>query len=247
MPEEIEIETKDLQETIEELHHERAEREEEAKKSAWTKYIAMSTAVLAVFAAIGALQGGAKVNEAMILQIRASDKWNEYQSARQKDHLYTLKANDLLDAGAALEVAKEKATSEDGAKPKHEAKPDVGGHATSGKSEKKDHGKSPEAKPVKKKSWKSLAANARLAQYIEKVDSEAEKEVELKKEAEKLEKESESEMHHHHRFAYAVAMIQVAIALSAIAALTRIKNVWFVSVMLGLVGIGFFFIGLLGK
>jgi len=81
MPEEIEVETKDLQEAIEELHEER----EELKHAGWTKYIGLSTAILAVFAAIGALQSGSLVNEALIDQVKASDSWNEYQAAKQKD------------------------------------------------------------------------------------------------------------------------------------------------------------------
>ena len=35
-------------------------------------------------------------------------------------------------------------------------------------------------------------------------------------------------MEHHHRFAIAVTLLQIAIALSAIAALTRLKPLWFV-------------------
>ena len=55
MPEGIEIETKELQETIEELHHERAEHEQEKQAALWTRWIALTTAILAVFAAISAL------------------------------------------------------------------------------------------------------------------------------------------------------------------------------------------------
>src|SRR5512143_719505 len=102
MPEEVEIETNELQETIEELHEERREREEAEKRNAWTRYIALTTALLAVFAAVGALQSGALVNEAMMNQLKASDTWAEYQSARLKDHLYTIGANTLLDSGAKL-------------------------------------------------------------------------------------------------------------------------------------------------
>src|SRR5262245_50638570 len=98
MPEEVEIETKELQETIDELQEERKERAEEQRRSAWTGYIAITTAFLAVFAAIGALQSGGLVNEAMLDQLKASDRWNEYQAARQKEHLYTIGANTLLDA-----------------------------------------------------------------------------------------------------------------------------------------------------
>src|SRR6266700_46616 len=102
MPEEPEVETQELQETLVELHEERKEREAAEKRIAWTRYIALTTALLAVFAAIGAMQSGALVNEAMIDQIKAADKWNEYQAARLKDHTYTIAANALLDTGATL-------------------------------------------------------------------------------------------------------------------------------------------------
>lgn len=99
MPEEIEVETSELQEAIDELHKERSERVEAEKVSHWTKYIGLTTAILAVFAAVGALRSGALINEAMISQLKASDKWNEYQAAREKTHLYTLQANALIDSG----------------------------------------------------------------------------------------------------------------------------------------------------
>ncbi|HEY3280796.1 MAG TPA: DUF4337 family protein [Armatimonadota bacterium] len=102
MPEEVEVDTQELRETLEELHEERRERVESEKRSSWTRYVALTTAVLAVFAALGALRSGALVNEAMIAQLKASDKWNEYQADRQKEHLYLLQANALVDAGARL-------------------------------------------------------------------------------------------------------------------------------------------------
>lgn len=54
-------------------------------------------------------------------------------------------------------------------------------------------------------------------------------------------------LHLHHSFAYAVALIQVAIALSAVAALTRIKTIWGISMVAGLIGIVFFAQGFLVK
>ncbi len=104
MPDEIEVETSDLQEAIDELHKERSEREAEERVTRWTKYIGLSTAILAVFAAVGALRSGSLVNEAMIAQLKASDKWNEYQSARQKTHIYTVGANTIIDGGFATDV-----------------------------------------------------------------------------------------------------------------------------------------------
>lgn len=103
MPEDIEIETDKLQEAIHKLHEEQQERHAELERSKWTQYIGLSTAIFAVFAAIGALESGSLVNEAMIAQIKASDAWNEYQSDKQKVHIYGLQANMLVDHGARPE------------------------------------------------------------------------------------------------------------------------------------------------
>jgi hypothetical protein len=75
---------------------------------------------------------------------------------------------------------------------------------------------------------------------------------EIKVGAEKLEKERDAKsleadelMHRHHAFANAVALIQVAIALGAVAALTRIRLVWYGSVLLGAGGLVMFLLPLL--
>ena len=64
-------------------------------------------------------------------------------------------------------------------------------------------------------------------------------------EARKLESETEEEIHRHHFFEYSVALIQVAIALGAIAALARVKPIWYLSLLVGIGGIGFFASGFL--
>src|SRR5437016_1320421 len=181
MPEEVEIETKDLQDTIAELQEERREREQEARQTAWTRYIALTTAILAVFAAIGALQSGALINESMMLQLRASDKWNEYQAARQKDHLYSLQAYALLDRGVkppAPEAGDHSSAAERTAK-------DASG---------KDQRPSSEAAPPPKASenllWVAKPPEARLRQYIRQWRKENDKEKELQEGAQELERES---------------------------------------------------------
>jgi hypothetical protein len=75
---------------------------------------------------------------------------------------------------------------------------------------------------------------------------------EIKVGAEKLEKERDAKsleadelMHRHHAFANAVALIQVAIALGAVAALTRMRLVWYGSVLLGAGGLVMFLLPLL--
>ena len=101
MSDEVEIETSDLQETVEELHREREERQKEERQSSWTRYIALTTAILAAFAAIAALQSGALSNEGMINQLDSSDTWNEYQADSQKMHLYSIEAAQMLDSKIA--------------------------------------------------------------------------------------------------------------------------------------------------
>ncbi len=79
MPEGPEVETEKLHETIhKELEHE---------GGSFLKVIALSTALLAAFAAIAALRAGATVNEALVLkteatrlQAEASDQWAYYQA-----------------------------------------------------------------------------------------------------------------------------------------------------------------------
>ena len=79
MPEEPEIETAELRERI----HEEVEHE----GGAFLRRIALTTAMLAVFAALAALEAGDTVNEALVLktdatslQAQASDVWAHYQA-----------------------------------------------------------------------------------------------------------------------------------------------------------------------
>jgi hypothetical protein len=79
MPEEPEIETAELRERI----HEEVERE----GGAFLRRIALTTALLAVFAALAALQASDTVNDALVLkteatrlQAQASDLWAHYQA-----------------------------------------------------------------------------------------------------------------------------------------------------------------------
>ena len=53
------------------------------------------------------------------------------------------------------------------------------------------------------------------------------------KERDERSKEADELLHHHHGFANAVALFQVSIALGAVAALTRIRAVWWGSLLFG--------------
>src|SRR5437588_12336841 len=46
--------------------------------------VALSSAIIAAFAAVSSMLAAHHANEANILQLQASDKWNEYQAKKQK-------------------------------------------------------------------------------------------------------------------------------------------------------------------
>jgi hypothetical protein len=234
MSEHIEVETKDLQETIDELDDERRERKEEETKMGWIRYIGLSTAFLAVFAAIGALQSGNLVNEAMLHQIQASDTWAEYQASRSKDHLYTVMLNSLADSNASnaavVDALKKPRTNEAPPAEKPPAAPGAEKPAKSAKIE---------------IAFAAKPAAQRVAEYRDKIFEEMSKEDDRSVEARRLEEDSAVEINKHHHFEYSVAIIQVAIAVGAVSALTRVKSVWFLSLLAGGIGIVLFVMGFL--
>jgi hypothetical protein len=77
---EIEVPTEHLHETIHEKAHESHDR--------WSMQIALSTALIAVFAAITGLLAEHQANEALISQIKASDQWAYYQAKGIKGEIY---------------------------------------------------------------------------------------------------------------------------------------------------------------
>jgi len=99
--EEIEVPTEQIQEEM----HERAEHARER----WVSYVALSSALIAVFAAITALLAGHHSNEAMIEQIQASDKWSYYQAKGIKSAILSSRIEVLQSLGKEVaEKDKEK-------------------------------------------------------------------------------------------------------------------------------------------
>jgi len=60
--------------------HEHVKETAEHGGAPWLSWVALSTALLAVLAAIAGLLSGRHVNEAMMNQIEASDQWSYYQA-----------------------------------------------------------------------------------------------------------------------------------------------------------------------
>ena len=76
MPEEIEVPTEHLHEKME---------EEAEHKGGWIARVAVSSALLAVAAAISALMAGHHANEAMFEEMKATDQWALYQAKGIKE------------------------------------------------------------------------------------------------------------------------------------------------------------------
>ena len=118
--EEIEVPLEQSQEHIHEhAHHE----------GGWISKVALSTAMIAVIAAIAALMAGHHSNEALISQIQSSDAWSHYQAKSIKAAILSSK-NDLIaelgksvkpeDANKAHEYKKEQEEISEKAKEKAE-------------------------------------------------------------------------------------------------------------------------------
>jgi len=87
--EEIEVPTEHLHE---EMHH-----HAEHGGNSWNMGAALSSALLAAFAAVTALLAGHHANESMLEQLKASDQWAYYQSKGIKSNVLATKL-DLLKA-----------------------------------------------------------------------------------------------------------------------------------------------------
>jgi hypothetical protein len=120
--EEIEVPTEHLQEKLHEEAHHSSDR--------WTMKVALTSALLAVFAAVTALLAGHHANEAMIDQIRSSDHWAFYQAKGIKSAVLASKMDLLKSMGKApssqdeeklTEYKKEQKEIEESAREKEQA------------------------------------------------------------------------------------------------------------------------------
>ena len=89
MPEEIEVPTEHLHETVNEAAHESSHGADHGRRHAggaaheanpFNMRVALTTALLAVIAAVAALLAGHAANEAVLEQIDAANQWSHYQS-----------------------------------------------------------------------------------------------------------------------------------------------------------------------
>src|SRR2546425_8853984 len=106
MPED-EFETTEFKERLEEATDEAVQAAE--NRSRWVVYLSFSTALIAVLAAIAALESGAysnealmQKNEALLAQSKASDQWAYYQAKSVKGAIYASQAAAIESSNADL-------------------------------------------------------------------------------------------------------------------------------------------------
>lgn len=197
MPEEA-LETQELKEKLEESQERGAEGGEERGANAWTVWLSLSTAVIAVLAAIASLEAGANANDAILRkddailhQSRADDAWTHYQAAGIKAVVYATQAEGTPRSDLAAK-------------------------------------------------WSSESERERGEQRAIKDEATLEQE-----RVAEMDEKAAHRLHVHHEFARSVTVFQVSIALAAIAALTRRKPMWWVSLAVGATGAAFFVLGFL--
>ena len=197
MPEEAEVPVETLEDKIKEVKEEIAEGAEKAAKGEqvpWITYLAVTTALMAVLAAISSLLSGQaadeallKANDAVYYEAIAVDAWAEFQAD-------SIKAVQETTTAALLTQLK--------------APPDVVKAATDEAARRKNNQNGDQA----------------TAQQAEKQRDAARE-------------ESNGQAQRRGRFSFAVTLFQVAIGLSAVAALVRIRAIWYVSLVGALGGI----------
>lgn len=91
------------------------------------------------------------------------------------------------------------------------------------------------SRPETAAKWRALSEHEAQKRDAIRHDAEEEEKAVSERDA-----EAEHSLHVHHEFAKSVTIFQVAIALAAIAALTRLKPMWWISLVIGAVGVAFF-------
>jgi hypothetical protein len=99
MPEEIEVPTEHLHEQMHEHAH------EATHDRVWVARVAVSSALLAVVAAISSLLAGHHANEAMLEQMKATDQWAYYQAKGIKSSVMQSKAEMMQALGHPVSSA----------------------------------------------------------------------------------------------------------------------------------------------
>jgi len=108
-------ELEDFSEKIHEQSNEHAHHALQEGKEKWVLFVALSTALIAVLAAITGLLAGAHADDAMLSQIKSSDQWAYYEAKGIKSDVL-ISSNKLLVAMGKQPVPEDAAKVKDNKK-----------------------------------------------------------------------------------------------------------------------------------
>jgi hypothetical protein len=102
----------ELKSLVAQLRAEHVAQKEKEKRERWTKYVSLTTVVIAVLSAIATLKGGGfstrslkEMNEATFNQTQASDQWSYYEAKSIKQNIYELELEHVTSAPSPDPVA----------------------------------------------------------------------------------------------------------------------------------------------
>jgi len=101
----------ELEDPTEKLKEIQEEVEDNERKENWTLHVALSTAVIAVLAAIAGLIGNHHANEAMLDEIKSSNQWAYYQSKSIKAEIAGSTAQIMTAIGKTPDPAQQEKTT----------------------------------------------------------------------------------------------------------------------------------------
>ncbi|MHB1285686.1 MAG: DUF4337 domain-containing protein [Leptospirales bacterium] len=186
------LEAQDLIESVTESLDER-----EHKRDEWTIRVALTTSVLAVFAALSNLESEQKTSEAILyknsaifFQAKSSDQWAFYQAKKIKLHM----SENQLGIEKILRAPKEDQSKLQGL----------------------------------------------IEKYKNQVDGIRSEAKGFEKKRDNLNELSEKALRHHHGFAISVVCFQISIVLSSMAVMLRRSMLWYISIVLGIIGVSVF-------
>jgi len=101
-------EIENYSESIHEQSNEHAHHAAAEGKDKWVVWVALSTAIVAVLAAITGLLAGSHADDAMLAQMHSSDQWAFYQAKGIKADMLTSSNNLLIARYCCYQQSKKK-------------------------------------------------------------------------------------------------------------------------------------------
>ena len=178
----------------------------------WTKWVALTTTILAVGAAFSTMKGGGFSTQTQLNTVKATNNWSYFQSKSIKQTARETERSILL----AMQA---------GAQEVPETRVPVGNKGAFSIEQ-------PSAKELAYIKTELEVCDQKLTQYKEEMPK-------IKADAEKCERKAEWTQYRGGKFGLAAMFLQVGIMLCAISALLKKKGSWIVGMCIGIAGLAY--------